>query len=404
MRHLSRCIPLALILLSEQYHDGLLNRFQWEFIEYFAYKGEEKNYKPTPTIDAFQRWLRIRCGYQVYQTLCGWDCLRLSSYDACRRNSRTQHRDSDSLVVMEDGINGPALDVSAAHFAQSPVITVGDGTRVQRELGRDGYMLIGTKKNVDCSKWEDDDIYLPLKGKDLRKIIMITRKLQLLGAEVYTEQFRGLAGSHAPRLTYATFMEASLGKSGFLCFKYWMLIVHKLAVQAVLVFLVAIITDHCSVGISGGTIWGTPSEELLALGCSYLGLPVDDYRYYALYCRPNVVPETTPGQPAAPPVILPPIFYMPDPRHLWRLVRTNLDGLCHIVFFCVKLGDLEGSKVASMGSLHQMSQQRLTTKVPLRDIVTINKVMDFKDDAALHLVSAACIELLQKHHPEVNIG
>ena len=150
-------------------------------------------------------------------------------------------------------------------------------------------MLVGQKNDPDCEV--NTEMYLPVHAADLRSIVLGTRKLdrcciqciivfnafRRLGAEVYTEQFRGLTDKNVPRLTYATFMEASAGKSGFLQFKYWMMILYMMALVPLM--LVAFMTDHCSVGISGGIILCTPSVEMLKFGCSYLGLPVDDWRY-----------------------------------------------------------------------------------------------------------------------------
>ena len=399
-----RQVPLALMVLNEQYHNGELNRFQWDFLEYFAYKGEQKTHPPPPSIDAFQRWIRIKCGYQVYSTISGPDALRLSTYDAVRKNSRKHKSRDPSLIAYEAGVNQHAINQSVAHFHDAPTISVGDGTRTSRFLGRQGIFLLGKKEDVDCAEWEDSRMYVPVQACDLRKIIMLTRKMDGLGAEVYTEQFRCLSHKHTPRLTYATFMESSSGKSGFLLYKYWMMVVHKMVVNHVALMLVAFVTDHSSVGISGGTILGTPTQEMVDLGCSYLGLPVDDYKYYAVYCRPAMRTRTSKGCTGAGHGtmyrVLPPIMYMPDCRHLWRLVRSNLESLSFLVFFCVRLGDLQGSKVASLGKLQEMSRQRLQTKVPLKDIVTINKVMDFKDDAALHLLSEPCVTLLRMHHPD----
>jgi hypothetical protein len=161
-------------------------------------------------------------------------------------------------------------------------------------------------------------------------------------------------------------MEASEGKSGFLLFKYWMTIVHKMGSLGLPLMLVAMMTDHCNVGLSAGTILSTPSEEMLDLGCSYLGLPCDDYKYYACYCRPAIKTNTSHGFVghgfAVFFRVLPPVMFIPDCRHSWRLFRTNLDGMCYLVFFVEKQGDLEGAKVASLGNLFEMSRKRLVTK------------------------------------------
>jgi hypothetical protein len=101
--------------------------------------------QPPPSTEAFQRWLRRKCGYQVYETLSGPDSLRLSVYDSVRRNSRHLRRTDPSLVDYEDGINEHAMEAAVKHFKDAPLISPGDGTRVSRALERKGIKLLGTK-------------------------------------------------------------------------------------------------------------------------------------------------------------------------------------------------------------------------------------------------------------------
>ena len=127
-----RPVPLALMLLNEQYHENRLNKFQWDFLQFFAYKGEHRTFQPPPSIDALQRWLKLTCGYQVYSTLSGMDAFRFSVYDSVRRDSRNLRNTDPSLIKYVDGINEHALIQAAPHFSNAPTISCGDGTRVQR--------------------------------------------------------------------------------------------------------------------------------------------------------------------------------------------------------------------------------------------------------------------------------
>jgi hypothetical protein len=280
------------------------------------------------------------------------------------------------------------------------VQSCGDGTRESRFEGRDGEQLVGHQMHPDCARWILQEIMVPRTVQTLKKIVYLIRKLNLLGAEVYTEQFRCVSDGSIQRLTYATYPEASKGKSGYWLYKYWFTIL--LLLDGVALCLVFFVTDHCSVGVSAGKMFNTPSAELLALGCSYLGLPLDDYKYYACYCRPAVRANThgigfSGYGFAVPYLVLPPSMYCPDVRHWFRLVRNNLNGLGFLVFFCEKQGTVQGSQVASMHSLLTLSRERNSYGVPLKDICTINSYADFKDDAALELVSAKVIALLPDH-------
>ena len=51
---------------------------------------------------------------------------------------------------------------------------------------------------------------------------------------------------------------------------------------------IGFITDSCSIGLSAGKFIVTPTSEMIPLGCSYLGLLVDDWKYWACYRRPAI--------------------------------------------------------------------------------------------------------------------
>lgn len=327
------------------------------------------------------RWVRSH-SKKLYETL--GSILRFRDEQNTRRVQK-KRRDAKKLPmyapgVMDDVLQNHAVPWFGHHF----IASCGDGTRVERQVGRQGIHIVGHHLHPDVSEWGKQEFMVPRTASELHQMIMLIRKLGMLGSEAYTEHLRCISDPLLPALTYALYPEAPAGKSGFFTFKYWMKIIGVL--HSTQLRLTTFITDHCSVGIGAGKIMNTPTDEMLALGCSYLGLPVDDYKYYMCYCRPRLGGW-----------LPPPITFVPDFRHWIRLVRRNLDGLGFLVFFNEKIGTIQGSQVASMHELLELSRHRNDHGVPLRSIVLINKYADFKDDAALHMVAAQTIALLPEH-------
>ena len=194
------------------------------------------------------------------------------------RRVRKKQKDKGKVPTYKSGF---MLDILVKHaiewMAQNSVMSAGDGTRLERQVGRSKDLLVGMQFDPDISKWPFE-IMVPETAHQLQRMVMLIRKLGMLGSEVYTEQLRAISNKNLPPLVYATFPEASSGKSGFFTFKYWMHIIQSL--HSTRLRLTTFVTDHCSVGIGGGKILNTPSHELLSHGCSYLGLPVDDYKYF----------------------------------------------------------------------------------------------------------------------------
>ena len=114
--------------LNNQYHHGELNKFQWDFLQFFsdqvqfacmfvircvcnstqqlsAIQGETDNgATPTERMDAFMRLLRIKLGPQMYGTLSGKDSLRLVHPKSAERSSRRQ-RSKGKIPTYDEGIN-----------------------------------------------------------------------------------------------------------------------------------------------------------------------------------------------------------------------------------------------------------------------------------------------------------
>jgi hypothetical protein len=268
-------------------------------------------------MDSLQRWLRPKLGPQVYEAL--GSVLRFRTESSTRRSRRRRTKRGLCLPKYHCGINEKILQDHAMPWHGTNLVqSCGDGTRESRFEGRDGEQLVGHQMHPDCARWILQEIMVPRTVQTLKKIVYLIRKLNLLGAEVYTEQFRCVSDGSIQRLTYATYPEASKGKSGYWLYKYWFTIL--LLLDGVALCLVFFVTDHCSVGVSAGKMFNTPSAELLALGCSYLGLPLDDYKYYACYCRPAVRANThgigfSGYGFAVPYLVLPPSMYCPDVRH-----------------------------------------------------------------------------------------
>ena len=252
-----------------------------------------------------------------------------------------------------------------SYSGNDSVCSAGDATREARFYARRGFKMVGKMSHPDVERWGDEVVYIPETAAALRKLILITRKLDQLGAEVYTEQFRCISNKSLPSVAYTVFSEASNGKSGFLNWKYWFAILE--ALDGVPLSLECFITDGCSVGISSGKLQTTPTEETNTLGVSYLGLPVDDFKHYACYCRTAIrsdkarlgftIDDAVVGNMVTrrvydiPYEVPSPVTYTCDSMHWFRLVRRNADGLAFLVFFTEKLDDLQVSLVCSFDSL-----------------------------------------------------
>lgn len=192
-------------------------------------------------------------------------------------------------------------------------------------------------------------------------MLFIVRKLQMLSSEIYTEQFRSLTSREQPSLTVAIIPAASKGNTGFGTLQYWFQLLDE--ARKGHVWIKAFVTDMCSVGLSAGNLLTTPSEEMLELGCSYVGLPMDDYMFFDVFCQPS---SLRPGSNS--PWVPLPVTWSGDITHLIRLLRNLLDRLSFIVMHCIQTGTLRGSKVACFGKLRELANTRAAKGMGLNEV------------------------------------
>lgn len=357
--------------------------------------GAKAEIKRVPEVmRKWQEWLYKRLGRQDYTSLSGGDCLRFSDFSTVKRNIRQDREAGVLLPKYKIGINEEIIEGFAVkRFGTEWTSANGDGTRGKRAWVRMGMQLVGGEYHADVARWEDTKVFVPESKADLVRIIFITRRLKMLSSEIYTEQLRCLTNRSKPSLSIAIIPEASRGNTGFGLLQYWfklMDILRKAGVN-----FKDFCTDMCSVGLSAAQLLCRPSESMASFGCSYVGLPVDDYPFFDVFCQPSV--PAGGGDPAHIPL---PVGWAPDNPHLIRLARNLLDRLAYIVFFCVQRGSLRGCKVSCFDKLRELSTKRCAFGMQLKEIVTICSYADQKNDSAYRMCSMDVIELLQTHHPE----
>ena len=344
-----------------------------------------------PLVRAFEAVMRGRLGRQDFTTLSGQDSLRFSHPRSVQR-VKAKRQKQGTIPKYYPGINARVQSkTSVERFGQHLVVSAGDATRGRQMLVRVGHFLVGQKYHPDCSTWETFVWFVPEFLDELIEIIEIVVELQLLSSEFFTEQYRCISAPRISSLSYVSYPEPSKGSSGFMTLKYWFTLIYNTPQE---LNFVAFITDGCAYGIGAGKALCTPSEELIKMGCTYLGLPLDDYKYYDVYCRPSYIDSNHVFH------IPKPVGYLPDISHWVRLVRRNLDNLAYLVFWAVEENEIAGSKVASFANLRKLATLRLKNGMRLSDIVNVNKYADMKNDAAYSMVSSGTIELLREHYPE----
>lgn len=372
------------------------SEFRWQLLQKWHRAGTKTGHADPPVIRKFQQYSYMKIGRQAYTTLAGDDCMGFSNVDTVRHHLQDDRKSGKLMPKYVVGINHDVIQQFAPRrFGNTWVASCGDGTRGKRALERVGDELLGEEFNPDVAQWEDTKCFVPRTKSELLEMASIIRRLQKLSAEIYTEHLRGTTSREAASLTVAIIPEASKGSTGFGTLQYWfkLLDAYRKGYQQVKSF----VTDNCSVGLSAGQLLMTPNEEMLNLGCSYLGLPCDDYPFFDVYCQPV---HSWVGSGYACTWTPLPVSWETDNAHLLRLGRNLLSHLSFIVFFCIKRGTLRGSKVASFDYLRKMAQNRCAPGMRLTEITTISGYAEFKNDAAYKLVSMDVIHLLQRHHPE----
>ena len=348
---------------------------------------------------SFQTWTSRRFGRQDYTTLAGPDGLRLSTQRTVQRQTTIKKKNGE-LPDYKVGVNSQVINQIAPARFQAHLISCNvDETRGRMELVRQGIEITGDQWSANCCDWlPENRCYVPETKEELIDMIVLHRELQLLSGDLSTHQFRSLTDRKLPSLTYAIIPIAAKGNTAFQTLKYWMHIINSTH-QAMLNFK-CFCADMCASALCAGTILGKPSSEFVDLGCSYVGLPADDFKYFAIYCEPapNVVKHLS-GEEVRVPRPLPK-QYLADGPHLQRSYRNNLDALAFLPFYCTKVDTVEGCIAASYGCLREMAASRLGEGMKLSEIININSYAEFRNDSAYNLVHQDLIDLLTLHHPE----
>ena len=121
-----------------------------------------------------------------------------------------------------------------------------------------------------------------------------------------------------------------------------------------------VVADHCAASLCGGKMLNKPSQEFVDFGCSYIGLPVDDMTYFAMYCEPAPIVVKHVRTPEPIPVPRPISKQMlPDNPHLQRLFMNNLDALAFLPFYSARVDSVQGSLGSSYGCLREMAANRI---------------------------------------------
>ena len=128
-------------MLNDQFHAGEFNEFQWEHISYFALKGIKSNATPPASVDAYMRWLRLKSGPQVYQTVAHVN--RYSDVRSLQRSVQKQRSRGTLPPKMHDGLNVNILESAEEILGTEVNASCGDGTRGSRYYGRVGIRLVG---------------------------------------------------------------------------------------------------------------------------------------------------------------------------------------------------------------------------------------------------------------------
>ena len=349
---------------------------------------------------AFQSYTSRRFGRQDHTALAGPDALRLSQQRTIQRHTNLKKKAGD-LPDYQVGVDAKVTTHHAPTRFGFHLISIDiDETRGRQELVRQGVTITGDQWSPDCCEWVPENrCYVPELKEELINMLILHRDLQLLSSDISTHQFRSLTDRHMPSLTFGIIPIASKGNSAFQTLKYWMATFNALHSAGLNVR--AVVADHCAASLCGGKMLNKPSQEFVDFGCSYINLPVDDMKYFALYCEPapTVVKHVRTHEAVPTPRPISKQF-LPDNPHLQRLFMNNIDALAFLPLYSAKTDSVQGSLVASYGCLRERAANRIGDGMKLSEVVNINKYAEFRNDAAYALSHQDVIDLLTPHHPE----
>ena len=362
-----------------------------------------KRVKTDPTMKTVSEFLQLKLGYQNYKTI--GDLCHLDHYIHARRG-----RQSDAFQLTP-GINKQLIKMEAPKRYTTRggrkhlLVHMEDGTRgvrmYQKLAGKP--FLAGYVFHPDVDKWNEDEPGhpMPTKAEDVLFLMNAIRGKDALAHSFDSKAVRSLNLASTPILVHSIIPEPHSGTSGRLQFKQWLRYIQLYFEARLSVCMFS--HDGCSVQLSSASILMTPSQEMLDWGCSYIGLPVDDYKYFGLYCQPSYYDDS--GELVVPM----PIVDVMERAHDVRNYRKSLKNPNKTyVFYSEKntlAGDGKGAEVGIFASMRYLtilceSRGDLSRKYALKDMVNINKFCDQKGDAAYKLISLDIINLMKRHIPE----
>lgn len=358
-----------------------------------------------PLVVALSEMLYMQAGRALYHT--AYKAFRLRHPRTCNAGIASSPEDS-----LQQGINKNMYQSARSSYGHSKIMNSGDATRGRRELVKSptSAHFVGGVYPPDVSQWPSEPgIPIPLLLDDALTIVEGVRGDNLLSSGFDTELFRCIGDPHKPMTIHTVFPEPHSGFTGFFNAKLWVNTValcHEETLN-----IVAFCSDCCSNGMSAIQILSTVSQFMLDLGVVYVGLPGEDYDYFAPNLRPVVLGSDLgePGLLADSYVPSSNIFACDDPhsiRNGRRLVLHNNNKT--IVFYSEKgLNGEECGLWASGVFLSRLANDRqYRGRYNLYEMLTFNKFIDQKGDAAYDLVSYRTIKFLEKATtvPDIDTG
>jgi len=275
------------------------------------------------------------------------------------------------------------------------------GVRLYTKLQGKPY-FVGHVFHPDIEKWPDEPGHpMPLNAEDVLFLLNTIRGKDCLAHSFDTKALRSLSSASTPTLVHSVIPEPHSGSSGRLQFKQWLRYIELYFEARLPMCLFS--HDGCSVQLSAASILMTPMEEMLEWGCSYIGLPTADYKYFGLYCQPSYIDDS--GETIVPMAIADIMERAHDVRNYRKSLKNPNKTWVFYTEKNTEAGDGKGAEVgifASMKYLTILCQDRgdLSRKYGLKDMVNINKFCDQKGDAAYHLISLEIIGMMERYIPQ----
>jgi hypothetical protein len=294
----------------------------------------------------FSEWLSASVGKTHYRTV--QSALGLSGHSTCKDVRKQDH-------PFHVGINETALRDTKRFTPHSWCISMGDGTRIMRQLEPAGDRLIGTVFSPDCEQWpEQAGLPIPQSLQDLTCLINAVFKKECLAHECHLEALQAITDGEVSVQVYLIFPEPHRGNTGFWHWKMWMRFVglwNKYRNR-----VVGFSTDSCSTGVSAARILMTPNADIIKEhGATYCGLPDANFQYFAVYLQPREMCGYVP----------PPLSWYGELTHALRNFRKGVGNKKKTIVTYSEQdtaaeGVVEGGSWASMRYLKLLARKRGT--------------------------------------------